>query len=346
MAFLNRRKSLVGLDVGSECIKALEISQERGDFLITGYGQIDVNSEDAKEDAINELLRTCSFKTKKVASAVSGRSLIVRFLNIVEMPEDNLNNAIRYEADKYIPFDIDNVLLDCQKLEDTTGLSKNEMKVILVAVKREIVDDQYQLLQNCGLQPVLIDVDAFALSNAFEFTRMVNGEMNAEGKITALVDIGGKKTCINILRGHESLFTREIYMGGSDLTGYIAKKTGLETFESEELKRNPGDKADDVTEAILPGIEEIGSEINLSFDYFENQYENNVEEIYLSGGGGRVTGLDEALEKIFERRTMTWNPVEGIGVDPDLVDAELLIENSPSLAVVTGLASRIVEKTW
>ncbi|MBU0755019.1 MAG: pilus assembly protein PilM [Planctomycetes bacterium] len=346
MAFFNKRKSLIGLDVGSECIKAIEISQERGDFLITGYGQIDVNSEDAKEEAISELLRTCSFKTKKVASAVSGRSLIVRFLNIVEMPEENLNNAIRYEADKYIPFDIDNVILDCQKLEDTTGLSKNEMKVILVAVKREIVDDHYRLLQNCGLQPCLIDIDVFALANAFEFSRMINGETNGESKIAALVDIGGKKTCINIVRGHESLFTREIYMGGSDFTGYISKKTGLESFESEEIKRNPGERSEEVTEAILPGIEEIGSEINLSFDYFENQYENNVEEIYLSGGGGRIAGLDEALEKIFERRTMTWSPVEGIGVVSDMVDAELLMENASSLAVATGLASRIVQRTW
>ncbi|MHC4941716.1 MAG: type IV pilus assembly protein PilM [Planctomycetota bacterium] len=342
MAFFNKRKSIIGLDVGSECIKAIEISQERGEYIISGYGQIDVASDDAKQDALSELLRTCNFKNKRVASAVSGRSLIVRFLNIVEMPEENLNNAIRYEADKYIPFDIDNVILDCQKLGDTTGLSKNEMKVILVAVKRELVDDHHQFLQECGLQPAVIDIDVFALANSFEFSRMVNGEMNSEGKITALVDIGGRKSCINIIRGHESLFTREIYMGGSDFTTYIAKKTGLENFESEELKRSPGERVDEITEAILPGIEEIGSEINLSFDYFENQYENRVEEIYLSGGGSRVPGLDEALEKIFERRAVAWSPVEGVSVDSDQVDTELLLNNSPSLAVAMGLASRIV----
>jgi type IV pilus assembly protein PilM len=235
------------------------------------------------------------------------------------------------------------VILDCQKLEDTTGLSKNEMKVILVAVKREMVEDHYRLLQSSGLQPTLIDIDVFALANAFEFSRMINGEMNSEGKIVALVDIGGKKTCINILRGHESLFAREIYMGGSDFTSYIAKKTGLESFESEELKRFPGERVDEVADAILPGIEEIGSEINLSFDYFENQYESNVEEIYLSGGGCRIADLDEALEKIFERRTITWSPVEGVGVDPDLVDTELLLANASSLAVATGLASRIIQ---
>ncbi len=341
MILLNKRKSLLGLDVGSECIKAIEITGERGEYMITGYGQVDLASEDAKADALSELLSSCSFKSKKVISAVSGRSVIVRFLNIVEMPEENLTNALRYEADKYIPFDIDNVLLDCQKLEDTTGLSKNEMKVILVAVKREVVEDHYNLLQGCGLHSTVIDVDVFALANAFEFSRVLNGEINTEGKVIALVDIGGKKTCINIINGNESYFTREIYMGGNDFTSYIAKKMGIEIFESEQLKRNPGDHIEDVSEAIIPGIEEIGGEINLSFDYYENQYESKVEEIYLSGGGGRVRGLDEGLEKIFERRTIPWNPVEGISVDSDLVDAELLMENASSLAVDMGLVSRI-----
>lgn len=342
MLSLSKRKSLIGLDVGSECIKAIEITVEKGDYLITGYGQIDVPSEEAKPEAITELLRSCSFKSKKVASAVSGRSVIVRFLNIVEMPEDNLTNALRYEADKYIPFDIDNVILDCQKLEDTTGLAKNEMKVILVAVKREVVDSHFKLLQNCGLQPSIVDVDAFALANAFEFTGTINGELNPEGKVIALIDIGGNKTSINIVRGNESFFTREIYMGGGDFTNYISKKMNIENFESEQLKRSPGERIDDVTDAILPGIEEIGSEINLSFDYYENQYESKVEEIYLSGGGGRVAGLDEALEKIFERRTVTWSPVSGISVDSDLVDVDMLTENTSSLAVAMGLASRIV----
>lgn len=334
---------MIGLDVGSECIKAIEISAEKGEYIITGYGQIDVSSEEAKAEAISELLQTCRFRSKKVSSAVSGRSVIVRFLNIVEMPEDNLNNALRYEADKYIPFDIENVILDCQKLEDTTGLSKNEMKVILVAVKREVVEDHSRLLQGCGLQPVIVDVDVFALANAFEFSSMINGELNAEGKVIALVDVGGNKTCINIMRGKESFFTREIYMGGNDFTSYIAKKNGIEIFESEQLKRNPGERIDEVMDAIVPGIEEIGSEINLSFDYYENQYESKVEEIFLSGGGSRVVGLDEALEKIFERRTVSWSPVSGISVDSDLVDTDLLLENAPSLGVSMGLASRIVK---
>jgi Tfp pilus assembly PilM family ATPase len=131
-------------------------------------------------------------------------------------------------------------------------------------------------------------------------------------------------------------------MGGNDFTSYISKKANIEHFESEELKRNPGERVDEVIEAIIPGIEEIGSEINLSFDYYENQYESRVEEIYLSGGGGRVPSLDEALEKIFERRTVAWSPVAGISVDSDLVDTELLLENASSLAVAMGLASRVM----
>lgn len=342
MMFLTRKKALLGLDVGSECIKAVEISGDKGEYLVTGYGQVDVSSEEDRPEALNDLLRSCGFRTRRVASAVSGRSVIVRFLNIVEMPEENLKNALRFEADKYIPFDIDNVLLDCQKLEDTTGLSKNEMKVILVAVKREVVDEQYRLLQGLGLQPSVIDVDVFALANAFEFSRRLTGEWDPEGKVIALVDMGAKKTCINIMKGSESCFTREIYMGGNDFTSYIAKKMGIEPFEAEQMKRNPAENGEEVREAVLPGIEEIGSEINLSLDYYENQYESKVEEICLSGGGSRVPGLDESLERIFERRTVAWSPVEGLGVDSDLVDTELLLENAPSLTVAVGLASRVM----
>ena len=155
MAFFNKRKSLIGLDIGSECIKALEISADKGDYVITGYGQIDVSSEDARPDAITDLLHTCSFKSKKVVSAVSGRSLIVRFLNIVEMPEDNLNNAIRYEADKYIPFQVDEVVLDSAILPDFddsgTDGETSEMRVLLVAVKQNLIDEHLQLLNGLGL---------------------------------------------------------------------------------------------------------------------------------------------------------------------------------------------------
>jgi len=169
----------------------------------------------------------------------------------------------------------------------------------------------------------------------------VNAENDVESKVVALLDIGGNKTCISILQGMELYFTREIYMGGNDFTSYIAKKQGLELFESEQMKRSPGDEADKVADAIAPGIEEMGSEINLSLDYYENQYESKVEAIYLSGGGGRALGLDEAFEKIFERKTIYWSPVAGVGVDPDMVDSELLTENALSLGVAMGLASRI-----
>ena len=168
---LKGRKSAVGLDIGGSCIKALEITRDKYDYIITGYGQVEIQNEAARADAIRDLFDQCRFKSKKVVTAVSGKSVIVRYINMVQMNQDNLLNAIEFEADKYIPFDLDDVQVDCQKLMDIPGegdAESSEMKVLLVAVKKSLVQDQGQMLQDLGLQPVAVDVDAFAIGNAYE----------------------------------------------------------------------------------------------------------------------------------------------------------------------------------
>ncbi|MFO0981623.1 MAG: type IV pilus assembly protein PilM [Planctomycetota bacterium] len=343
MGLFRRNQNILGLDLGTDSIKAVEGVRDGDDILITGYGQIDVPSPEARPDALADLLRHCGFRTRRVATAVSGRSVIVRFLNMVDMPTENLKNAIRYEADKYIPFDLDDVVLDFHKLEDATGLSKNEMKVLLVAVKRDVIQDQVRLLNTAGLQPRVVDVDAFALGNAFILSR--RKQENTQGRVSALVDIGASKTSINILRGEESFFAREVYMGGADFTSAIAKRFGIEPYEAEQLKRNPGERESEVQDAVLGTIEELGNEVDLSFDFFENQSDARVEDVFLSGGGSCLPGLEASLERIFERKTSSWDPAEGVVVREDAVDVELMKENGPALAVAVGLASRLSKES-
>jgi len=341
-----RSNSIIGLDIGSHAVKAVEISQVGNEFVLTECGQTQIYSEGSISDAVSELMSNCRFRTKRVVTSVSGKSVIVRYLNLVQMNDDELKKAIRFEADKYIPFDVEEVVLDCQRLEDAAGpvniegSQENEMRVLLVACKRSLVEDHYGLLVGLGLQPEVIDVDAFALGNAYEFMSVLGDNISDEEKVVALIDIGANKTNINIVRGNSSYFTREIYLGGDDFTGGISKKMNIDIHEAEILKRDPGEQLEDTKESVFPYIDDLGNEIRLSFDYYENQFDREVDEVYLSGGGARLMFLEEALEKIFEKKTSIWNPVEYLK-SQDRVDRDLLEENASQLAIAVGLASRL-----
>ncbi len=342
---LKGRKSVIGLDLGSSCIKAVEITRDKYDYIITGYGQIEVQNEAARPDAIRQLFDQCRFKSKKVVTAVSGKSVIVRYINMVQMSDANLQDAIRFEADKYIHFDLDEVELQCQKLMDlppSEGEESTEMKVLLVGVKKSLVEDQAQMLVDLGVHPLAIDVDAFAVGNAFELNEMLAPGLVDEGRILGLVDIGASKTSINILRNDVSLFAREIYIGGDDFTNAIMRRMGVDLYEAETLKRDPKDQAEEIREAVLSLIEDLGNEINLSFDFFENQYDGAVDQVYLSGGGSMFPGLEEEFDTLFEKKTRIWNPIEGLKIRSENVDIETLNQSALQLAVSVGLAARAV----
>ena len=196
-----------------------------------------------------------------------------------------------------------------------------------------------RMLTDLGLQPVSVGVDGFALGNAWELGDTVNPGVQESGRTVALVDIGSTKTSINILRDNISCFAREVPIGGQDLTNAIARRLGIEPLRAEELKRDPGDDIGIMQEAIGQTLEDLGNEVNLSFDFFENQFDGEVREVWLTGGTALLPMLEESFEKIFEKRTKTWNPIEGLMVKSDNVDVEALSQLSPQLAVAVGLAA-------
>lgn len=337
---LKQRKSVVGLDIGTASIKAVEITQDKYDYVITGYAQIDVPSEQARQEAIAELFRIGKFRTKRVASAVSGKNVIFRYVNMVDIPEDKVVSAVRFEADKYIPFDVNEVEIDAQKLLTVQSeADKAEMKVLLVAAKKSVVEDQARMLIELGLQPVGLAVDSFALGNAYELNEMISPGIQEEERTVALIDIGASKSCINILRNNITYFAREVPMGGLDLTNAITRRFGFEQNQAEALKRDPADQQAEVHEAVGQVLDDLGNEINLSFDFFENQFDGEVQDVYLSGGSVLLPFLEESMEKIFEKRTRVWNPIEGLKVKSDNVDVEALNQCAPQLAVAVGLAA-------
>jgi len=346
-----RKKSLVGLDIGSHTIKAIEFTEARDSITLTAFGRAVIEperGEDAVAEAVKEALRDGGIKTKEVATAVCGRSVIVRYISMVPMSDEELRSALRFEADKYIPFDVDEVVLSCQRLEGEPESEtadegdEKEMKVLLVAVKRGLIDDHVALLMKLGLLPRVIDVDSFAAGNAFELRTMYSPRVEDDDRVVGLIDIGASKTSINILRGTTSHFSREIYLAGNDFTEAVARRFGVETEEAEQIKIDPQDKAQEVEEAVLPVIDDLANEVHLSFDYYENQYDRQVEEIYLSGGGAALHGVDTILARIFNRPVSYWDPTDNLSVDQKRVDVQELKASAPQLAVAVGLASRIM----
>ena len=339
-----KKKSILGLDIGTSWVKAVELFDTGGNFQLTGFSMAKVQSQEDVRGAVREALRKGGFKTKRVVTAVSGRSVIVRYVSMPQMSDEDLQSAIRFEADKYIPFEVEEVVLDCQKLEENVEKAESgdrEMKVLLVAVKRSLIDEHVAMLQELSLLPSIIDVDSFALGNAFELTNLNSVEMEDEDRVMALIDIGAFKTNINVLKGHTSYFTREVYLAGNDFSDAISRRLGVDMQEAEALKVNPGDKIAEVEEAVLPALDDLGNEIHLSFDYFENQFDREVDQVYISGGSAGLPGLEKSFQRIFDRAIEFWDPMRDVVIKGDQVDTAMLKASAPQLAIAVGLASRV-----
>ena len=398
------QRHLVGLDIGSKFIKAVQLTASAGQYKITEFGIAEVSPQVSIPDTVNELFSKKNFKTKRVVSAVSGRFVFVRYISMPVMSDEELVNAAKYELGKYIPVEVDEVLHDSQKLEELAAQEgqEPEMRVLLVAAKRTFIDEHVGILEGAGLQPAIVDVDSFALGNAYELSGMINPQAIAAGKLVALVDIGASKTNINIMSDSISYFTREFYKGGDDLTDSISKKLSLEVKDAETLKRsvagaaysggggggggggdtpsNPGnmpivmvssedaDKlrgetgrratrvgsmgggggggggdADRVVDCISSVVEDICHDINISIDYFENQYDKKVEEVYITGGASSTIGLPETLERTVQKPVNRWNPLQYFELELPRDSQQELQDNPTQAAIALGLAARIVE---
>lgn len=342
-------KRVVGLDVGSSVVKAVEVTLEGPEPVITGFSRVEIPPGGSPADAIATVFREGKFRTKRVVTSVSGQSVVVRYVPMAKMPDSDLKQAIRFETDKYLPFELDEVVLDCQALKRvfggaTEGDTKGgeQMTVLLAACKTKAIEERMQLLQSQGLTPIAIDVDLFALANAWELCGLPAEELEeGEEQAIALVDIGATRTSINVLCGGETCFSREINMGGADMTQAVARRLGLEVFEAEAIKRSSDSHQLEVNTAIGPVLEDLVSELSLSLDYVEHHEGVHVKEILLSGGGVLAPGAATYIEQATARTARTWNPLEGLRVDVSRVDVEELEAWAPTLVVAVGLASRV-----
>ncbi|MFT7480677.1 MAG: type IV pilus assembly protein PilM, partial [Gammaproteobacteria bacterium] len=338
-----RNKSVVGLDLGSSVVKAVEISLDGPEPVITGFARAEIPPGGAVDEAVSQVLSEGNFRSKRVVTGVSGQSVVVRYVPMMKMRDSEVAQAIRFETDKYLPFDLEEVVMDCQALRGSGSEESDQMTVILAACRKELLEQQLSVVQGQGLRPIAVDLDLFALANAWELCGLVDDEAGDEGheKATALVDIGATHASINVVTGGESCFSREINIGGQDMTQAVARRLGVEGFEAEAIKRSSESHQAEVTSAIMPVLEDLSNELSLSIDYVEHHEGVTVNEMLLSGGGVLVQGSAAYIEQITNRSARTWNPLEGLRVDVNRVDVEELEAWAPSLVVAVGLASRV-----
>jgi type IV pilus assembly protein PilM len=340
----------VGLDIGSSSVKAVELKASGKSFKVVAFATEAVPPDSivdgaiidgaAVADAIKRLFDRKQFKTKDVAASLSGNAVIVKKINLPVMTEAELGESIFWEAEQYIPFDIQDVNLDYQILNPGTGPDANgTMEVLLVAAKKEKIADYTGVISQAGRTPVVVDVDAFALQNAYE----VNYGLQAD-KVVVLLNAGASAININILVGHESVFTRDISTGGNAYTEAVQKELNL-PFDSAELAKRgqavEGVSPDDVKPVLQAMNENVLIEIQKTFDFFKaTAASDRIDVIVLSGGASRVEGFSEALQERFGTAVESFDPFKKISFDPAKFGVTDVLNVVPCAAVAVGLALR------
>lgn len=266
---------------------------------------------------------------KEVNISVEGPAVIIRHIELPKMKEDELKKAIKFEAEKYIPYGVKDVVLDCQILREL----KNGMAVLLVAVKKDFINNRIKLVQKAGLRPWVVDVDSFALINAFSLNYP-----QKKGTI-ALLNVGASMTHVNILKDGTLSFTRNNALGGNEITKLISERLNIKKEEAETLKRKPADKKDELFEISSTVFKELTNEIKSSFDYYESQYEEGVSEIYISGGVAQCEEFKNFLSQNLEINIQSWDPLKNINISSKF-SKEQLKGMSYFLPVAIGLALR------
>jgi type IV pilus assembly protein PilM len=349
---LGKSKAVVGLDIGSSAVKAVELKAAGKGFKVVAFAIQPVPPDSivdgaiidgaAVADAIRRVFENKAFKTKEVAASLSGNAVIVKKINLPIMTEAELAESIYWEAEQYIPFDIQDVNLDYQILTAGVGAeSAGTMDVLLVAAKKEKIADYTGVISQAGRVPVVVDVDAFALQNAYE----VNYGLEPDA-VVVLLNAGASAININILTGDQSLFTRDISIGGNAYTEAVQKELNLPFDSAEQVKRGEpidGVNAEDVTPVLHAMTENVLLEIQKTFDFFKaTASSDRIDKIVLSGGASRVDGFAAALQERFSTAVESFDPFKKIAFDAHklgVVDAEALI---PTVAVAVGLALRRV----
>ena len=343
-----RSRAVVGLDIGSSAVKAVELKGSGKSFKVTAFGIEPVPPDSivdgaiidgaAVADAIRRLFESKNIRTKDVAASLAGNAVIVKKITLPKMTEQELAESIYWEAEQYIPFDIQDVNLDYQVVGQGSGAAAGTMDVLLVAAKKEKIADYTGVIGQAGRTAVVIDVDAFALQNAYE----VNYGTEPDA-VVVLLNAGASATNINILHGDQSVFTRDISTGGNAYTEALQKELNLPFEQADELKRGgvvEGVTFDDARPVLRAVTENVMLEVQKTFDFFKTSAASDrITRIVVSGGASRAEAFVEMLTERFQAPVELFDPFKRVAFDAGKFGVNLA-EVAPTAAVAVGLALR------
>jgi len=343
-----KRRHLVGLDIGSSFIKVAELKPSKKGTILTKFGMAKVPvgaivegrvvDMEGVANTIRALFKSQKIKEKNVAISTGGHSVVIKTINTGKVPEKELQMAIYSEAEQYIPYDIDDVNIDFQILGESE-FSLDQMNVLLVAVKKDLVAEYIDLITMAGLTAQIIDVDAFALQNIYESLADSDSE-----EVTLLVDIGASKTSLNILKGSTSLMMRDNVSGTNQIIEELSAKLDITIEEADKLYQDRGkeQKNAKILEEISKSVANNWcSEIcEVVYTFQSSTNENTVEKIVLSGGGGFVEGFSDSLRSELDVDVIPINPFEGLILDKNRFPASFISEVGLQAPIALGLALR------
>lgn len=340
-------KYTVGLDIGSSTIKLVELKQHKTGYVLTRCdfqeippdsivdGQI-INYA-AVSSALAELLKRSKPHTRRINTAIAGTSIIVKTANLPLMTPEELENSIQYEAEQYLTIDLKDVNLDFQILE--TRPDENQMTVLLVAGKKDIINDYISVLSELKYTISVMDVACFAVHNLFEFLH----PESVEG-VSALVNIGSRITNVELVKKLNPLITRDITVGGYSITDEMQKVLGFSAEEAEEAKRKASEgeeTSDQILNVIKAGVDSLVGEIQRTIDFLLGSVgESELSRIYLTGGAAKTLGLKGEFEKIYGVEVEILDPFKNLSLDSKSVDPVTVNQLGPAAAVAIGLALR------
>jgi len=345
------KKDIVGIDVGSSAVKIVKLRESRGTYHLVNIGIMPLAPETIVDGAvmdssvivesIRNLLTSMKIKTKQVSTSVSGHSVIIRKINLPVMTESELEASIQWEAEQYIPFDISEVNIDFQII-GPDAKDPSQMNVMLVAAKKDFVGDYTALFAEAGLDPVVMDIDCFAVENMFDYNYGF-----VEGEVVALIDLGASTTSVSVLKGDTSIFTRDIQTGGTSLSEELQKRLGVGSEEAERAKlgdRNIVDvDPDSIDEIMADAIENLVQEVQRSLDFFAaTSSDDHVTRMYLTGGVSNSVQVHEALEERLGIPAERVDPLRNVTINEKEFDAEYLSAVGSMFSVAMGLAMRKV----
>src|SRR5688572_4318613 len=343
MALFKKKTSTVGLDIGSGFVKVVQVDHGGDQPEVTRVAmrpllpdaivEGEIMDHGLVADTVSGLFQEIGMKGKEVVCAVGGHDVIIKKIEMDRMKESDAREVIRWEAEQHVPFDIKSVELDFQIL-DPSGEGM-QMEVLLVAAKRELVDNKVSLLVDAGLNPAVIDVDAFALHNAFE-----HNYPEAMQGIVALVNIGHETTNVNILEDGVPILTRDIPFGSRKLRESLQRERGLTAEQAEDVVQGR-ERFLDLASVVDSSADEVAVGIERASAFLmTRQSGEGLGRVYLSGGGSRIPGMVAALGHRMSVETHVVNPFERVPVRPDATSGVNLDEVAPMLLLSLGLALR------